>query len=69
MNKCIKIALCALGFLNMPIYPLDFRDVATTAAKTFGNLGLACATTYAIVLCHELGHALTFRAFTGKSPK
>lgn len=66
MNKYIKSALCALGFLSMPIYPLDFKDVAMTAAKAVGNLGLVYAGTYALIYAHELGHALTFKAYAGK---
>jgi hypothetical protein len=66
MNKSIKLALCALGFLSVPVYPLDIKDTAMTAAKIAGNLGLAYAGTYALIWAHELGHALTFKAYAGK---
>lgn len=67
-SRAIKLTLCALGFLSMPVYPLDFRNVAATAAKVAANLGLVYAGTYALIYAHELGHALTFKAYTGKQP-
>src|ERR1700735_500549 len=66
MNKSIKLALCTLTFLSVPIYPLNIKD---TAVKVATNVSLAYIAAYTLTLCHELGHAITYTIYTEEFPQ